>query len=159
MLDKKLFENFPEDSQVWIYQSNREMSSTEIKEIREKMSAFATGWSNHGNPLKGAIEVIKPFFLISTVDPTVLKASGCSVDDFNNHLKDVTENMNIDFFDRMILTIQVEGETKQISFTELANYENALLFDPLVSSLKELKNNWPLPIRESHFASVLLNKV
>lgn len=153
--NRDLFKGYPDDAQVWIYQSNREMTADEMKEIETKMIQFTDGWTNHGNPMKGTMKVLNPYFLVSTVDPTVLNASGCSVDAFNNHLKDSTEKMNIDFFDRMILTIEEDGKMKQIPFSAIDQHHDALLYDPLVTRLKPLRENWPCPVSESNFASVL----
>ena len=45
------FENLPEDSKIWIYQSNRKFSEEEITEIENELKTFLENWSAHGTGL------------------------------------------------------------------------------------------------------------
>ncbi len=38
------FENLPDTSKVWIYQSNREFSDNEIEIIKTKLDSFLENW-------------------------------------------------------------------------------------------------------------------
>ena len=45
------FEDLPEESKVWIYQSNRKFSDDEILEIESDLKSFVEGWNAHGTSL------------------------------------------------------------------------------------------------------------
>ena len=48
------FKKLPEDSRVWIYQSNRNFTEAEIKIIEDKTSLFLNNWKAHGNDLQAS---------------------------------------------------------------------------------------------------------
>jgi hypothetical protein len=41
------FENLPEDSKIWIYQSNRKFSDDEMIDIENDLKTFIENWSAH----------------------------------------------------------------------------------------------------------------
>ncbi len=41
------FENLPEESKIWIYQSNRKFSDAEFSEIETDVRAFLDSWEAH----------------------------------------------------------------------------------------------------------------
>jgi hypothetical protein len=45
------FENLPEESKIWVYQSNRKFSDTEFSEIESALQAFLENWAAHGTSL------------------------------------------------------------------------------------------------------------
>ena len=51
------FESLPEDSRVWIYQSNRSFTDEELVEIKQKLDEFLTQWTVHGSNLKAGYDI------------------------------------------------------------------------------------------------------
>ena len=45
------FESLPEESRIWIYQSNRKFSDEEMAEIETALQAFLQNWAAHGTSL------------------------------------------------------------------------------------------------------------
>ena len=45
------FENLPEESKIWIYQSNRKFSDAEFSEIETDLQSFLNEWAAHGTSL------------------------------------------------------------------------------------------------------------
>jgi hypothetical protein len=50
------FEILPEDSRIWIYQSNRKFSDAEFAEI-EGIAFFLDGWAAHGTSLESSYQL------------------------------------------------------------------------------------------------------
>ncbi|HZH86858.1 MAG TPA: hypothetical protein VFD77_06035 [Brumimicrobium sp.] len=153
--NKDLFTQFPDQSKVWLYQSNKALTTAEIATLEEKLLTFVEGWAAHGNSLWATAKVLNPYFAVVAVNDTLVPPSGCSVDASIHRLKEIGEEMGINFFDRMNLTIHEGGELKQIHFSELKNHTDALVFDPLITSLGELRAAWPRPIENSSFAHMV----
>ena len=57
-----------ENSRVWIYQSDRILSSEEVKQIQEKLDGFTSQWLAHGHELLALAEIRYNQFIIISVD-------------------------------------------------------------------------------------------
>jgi hypothetical protein len=49
------FEDLPEESKIWIYQSNRKFSDAEFSEIETDLQAFLENWAAHGTSLVSSL--------------------------------------------------------------------------------------------------------
>ena len=77
------FENLPEESRIWIYQSNRKFSDDEVTEIENDLKAFVEDWSAHGTSLEASYIIqynrfISALFVLEVVRLT--KPTFCSGD-------------------------------------------------------------------------------
>lgn len=150
-----LFKEFPDKSKIWLYQSDRALSEAEMKELETELVDFAEEWAAHGNQLSAAAKVLNPYFSIMVVNDDLVLPSGCSVDTKVKYIKELGEKMKVNFFDRMRVTLEENGELKQIHFSELGKHKEALVFDPLLNSLGEFRKGWPKVIQESNFANMI----
>lgn len=147
-----LFEEFPDHSQIWLNQSNRPLNSDEMKQLEEELTIFTEEWASHGDQLMASAKVLNPYFSIVAVNDATIQPSGCSIDVLINVIKRIGEKMNINFLDRMKLTIKEGEEIKQINFHDIGNYqEDTLIFDPMVKTLGQFRKGWPVAIKESSF--------
>ena len=48
------FESLPQESKIWIYQSNRKFSDQECAEIETNLQVFLQNWSAHGTTLEAS---------------------------------------------------------------------------------------------------------
>lgn len=154
-MNNNIFTDFPDDSRVWLYQTNRPMNDEEIKLVENKLSSFIKDWAAHGNQLWGNAKVLNPYFVVIAVNDKLVPPSGCSIDASVHKLKEIGQLLEIDFFARMKITYEKEGEIKQINFDEfktIASDDSILVCDPLVSTLGDLRMEWPKKIENSSFA-------
>ena len=150
-----LFEEFPDHSKVWIYQSSRPLNESEMKELETELLNFTGNWDSHGNRLAATAKVVSPYFSIVVVDQVLVGLCGGSVDSKVRFLKEMGENLGTNFFDRMHVTISENGEDKQIHFSELKNHTDALVYDSLITSLGDFRKGWPKAIQESNYANMI----
>lgn len=74
------FENLPDESKIWIYQSNRKFSDEEMAEIETDLKAFVENWAAHGTSLEASYQLKYNRFIILAVNQEVQNATGCSID-------------------------------------------------------------------------------
>jgi len=155
---ESLFSDFPQDSQVWIYQANRCLSHLEIQQIQKLASTYARSWSAHGQPVTADAVVVSDYFLVFAVDDRS-HASGCSIDSSVAFVKQLEEQFQLCFFDRMQIVIDKSDHLEQFHATEiklgLKNgfiNPNSHFFDNSISTVKDLKSVWRKEIAGSWLA-------
>jgi len=152
----------PENSRVWIYQSDRILNEGELETIERMGLNFINAWTAHGSKMKASIKVEHNAFIIIGADEKATMASGCSIDASVHFIQDLGKKMNIDFFDRMNLAVLKNDQISFVQSKDIAkeiengNYsEDDITFNNLVSNKGEFVNNWMIPIKNSWVAQVL----
>src|SRR3569623_1689792 len=91
---------FSEQSRVWIYQSDKELTDEQAAGLLVLLNKFAAEWTAHSHQLKAKAEVRYNRFLILIVDESQAGASGCSIDKSVNFMKGIEREFGINLFDR-----------------------------------------------------------
>lgn len=149
------FETLPDTSKVWVYQANRILLESEIKEISNYLNGQVSIWESHGSPLQASFQFFYDKFLVLGVNTEFQDTSGCSIDTSTRWLKNIQQSLNIDFFDRSIAYFENENlnffpilEAKKQVLEGKINGETTLL-NHQIGTLGELKNNWKLKASDS----------
>lgn len=148
-------DRFPDNARIWIYTSSRAVSDQEQAELSVPIAGFLDQWAAHGNPLMAAGAWLNPYQLVVALDESQAGASGCSIDSQTRFMRDLGAQHNIDWFDRLSMVIEQEGTVRRVSFFELSEYGDALLYDPLVQRLGDIRSNWPVPLKESRYKHLI----
>src|SRR5574343_39711 len=138
----ELFPTFPDSSQVWIYGANRFFMEREESLVQQAMNDFTAEWAAHGADLRATSAILFNNFIVIIADENVAKASGCSIDSSVRFIKEIGSKLKIDFFNRLYLLIEKDGEVKRVHFADLSNYLDWNIFNPLVKTLGEMRSNW-----------------
>ena len=146
---KYMFESFPENSQVWIYSSTRFFTNEEENFITSNLDQFISQWATHGTGLFAKGTILHHSFIIIVADENKVKSSGCSIDSSVRFIKDLGKELNIDFFNRMSILLKKEDEYKRIHFSDMSNHLEYEMFNPMVKTLKDLREKFILPVSES----------
>lgn len=157
---EKLFEaakSFHPQSKVWVYQADREFTSTEVELIQQKVSAYANQWQVHGSLAKAVGQVLFARFILFLVDDST-PASGCSIDSSVAFIKELGAELNIDFFNRLNIAY-IHPETEKIETTTLSQLRDTLakgdlpsftiIFNNTITTLDQLDGKWMIPVRNS----------
>ncbi len=150
------FENLPEESRIWIYQSNRKFSDEEIVAIEKDLIDFLNNWSAHGSPLEASYQLKYNRFIIIAVNQEVHPATGCAIDSSVAFIQNIEKRYDVDLLDKMNVTFKT-GEyiahKPLIEFKKLAKEKsvssNTIVFNNLVNTIEEWKENWEIPASES----------
>ena len=150
------FENLPEESRIWIYQSNRKFSDDEMQEIENELKTFVEDWTAHGTSLEASYLLKYNRFIILAVNQEVQQATGCSIDSSVTFIQNLEQKYQVDLLDKMNVTFK-NGEhiahKPLIDFKRMAKEKavtaNTIVFNNLVNTIEEFNENWEVPASES----------
>ncbi|MGY0407803.1 MAG: ABC transporter ATPase, partial [Polaribacter sp.] len=115
------YKNLPNNSRVWVYQSDREFNPTEIEFISEKAVAFINQWTRHGDDLKGSFTIKYNRFLVLAVDESFNPVSGCSIDSSVHFIRQLENELQLDLMNKMNITFK---NKKDINLVKLTDFQN-----------------------------------
>jgi hypothetical protein len=150
------FENLPEQSKIWIYQSNRKFTDDEVIAIEDELTQFLTNWSAHGASLESSFQIKYNRFIIIAVNQEMQAATGCSIDASVSFIQNLEQKYSVDLLDKMNVAFK-QGEfityKTLLDFKKLAKdksvSENTIVFNNLVNTIEEWNENWEVPANES----------
>jgi hypothetical protein len=150
------FDTLPEESRIWIYQSNRKFSDEEVAEIESSTREFIENWTAHGADLKGSFLVKYNRFIIIAIDQGTQAATGCSIDASVHFIQALEQRYNVELLDKMNVTFKL-GEhiayKPLIEFKKMAKEKavsaNTVVFNNLVNTVGEWQEYWEVPAGES----------
>ncbi len=150
------FENLPEESKIWIYQSNRKFSDEEFIEIETAIQGFLENWAAHGTGLEASYQLKYNRFIILAVNQENQIATGCSIDSSVQFIQELEKKYQVDLLDKMNVTFKL-GEhiahKSLIDFKKMAKdkavTENTIVFNNLVNTVGEWQEYWEVPANES----------
>ncbi len=147
---------FSTNSRVWVYQSDKKLTDTVVKQIQDRLDAFTTQWTAHNNQLKAKGEVRYNRFLVLIVDETQAGASGCSIDKSVHFMQGLEKEFGINLFDRFNLAYRQADEVLSLprhGFEDLLKNgtinTNTIVYNNLVQNLTELETKWEVPFKDS----------
>ena len=150
------FNSLPNNSRIWIYQSNREFLSNELIQISEMLSGFVNSWQRHGEDLKASFSIKYNQFIILGVDEGFNDVSGCSIDASVRIIKLIEEEFDLDLMNKLNIAFK-DGDN--INTVSLANFQKfakedkitseTIVFNNMIQSKSELMSNWEIPASQS----------
>ena len=152
----KEFKELPEESRIWIYQSNRKFSAEEVSIIEPKVIEFLKQWTAHGKDLDAGYEIKYNRFIVLGLNQENASASGCSIDASVYFIQSLEKEFGIDLMDKMNVTFY-NGEF--IAHKSLADFKkmakaksvskNTVVFNNLVNTKLDYIENWEVPAKDS----------
>ncbi|HLT33189.1 MAG TPA: hypothetical protein VKZ98_05310 [Aquaticitalea sp.] len=150
------FNTLPEESRVWIYQSNRSFTDQEIEELKSKLDIFIQNWTAHGSDLQAGYEIKYKRFIILALNQNLNNATGCSIDASVHFILQLEKEYNVDLMDKMNVSYK-QGEfiayKTLVDFKKMAKEKavskNTIVFNNLVTNIAEYNENWEVPASDS----------
>jgi hypothetical protein len=150
------FDALSKSSKVWIYQANRELSDDEIARVKSKLEKFLTNWQSHGKDLVTSYKIAYNQFIILAVDEEKTNSSGCSVDASVAVIKELEQDLQVDLFNRMLVTFKIGDNVNTVNLNDFKRYinegkieEETIVFNNLIKNVAELESNWEVPVKNS----------
>lgn len=150
------YTNLPNNSRVWVYQSEREFNQKEIAVISEKAVEFINSWTRHGDDLKGSFTIKYNQFLVVAVDESFNNVSGCSIDSSVRFIQGLENELQLDLMNKMNVTFK-DGENinlvKLPDFVKFAKEQKitaeTIVFNNMVNTKEDFENSWEIPAKQS----------
>ncbi|HRO75140.1 MAG TPA: hypothetical protein PLP27_03200 [Crocinitomicaceae bacterium] len=140
--------NIDNQSRIWVYQSDRPFLTSELEVIQREIDKFTAEWHTHGKELNATGTIVDNHFVVLGVDANSESTSGCSIDSSVRFIKELGQKLDINFFDRLkILTVDENGNTEYVSHYKLKEMPNRMMYNPLVDTLSDLKNNFKISVQ------------
>ena len=146
----------PSDSRVWIYQSNRELSQSEVDEISRKGESFISEWTAHRKLMEACLSVEHHRFIVLMADEKKALASGCAIDKSIYFIKEMEQRFNITLLDRTLVAFRTGEGTNTFRISEFEKFiqsgtisPETLVFNNLVTSKKEWESHWLTPLKNT----------
>jgi hypothetical protein len=164
LIEKMLveFNNLPDNSRIWIYQSNRKLSENEVSSISGKTDDFLKQWTAHGDDLEAGFEIKYNRFIVIGLNQANASASGCSIDASVNFIQSLEQEMEVDLLDKMNVTFY---NGKFIAYKSLSDFKkmaknrsvspNTVVFNNLVHTKAEYLEYWEVPAKDSWHSRLL----
>jgi len=147
---------FSENSRVWVYQSNKELTDTAVLALQVQLDSFTKGWTAHNNQLKAKAEIRYNRFIVLIVDESQAGASGCSIDKSVHFMQQLEQQFGINLFDRFNLAYRNGDKVLSAprhAFEELLVNKtintDTIVFNNMVQNLGELQTKWEVPFKDS----------
>ena len=115
------FESLPDNSRVWIYQSDREFTTEEALQIEEKGKEFVEHWTAHQQTLMAGFKIFHHIFLVLSADESHNGASGCSIDKSVHFISEIEKEFKVNLFNRLNLVYLQNEKTISCIFLNLKN--------------------------------------
>ena len=150
------FKTIPDDSRIWIYQSNRDFNESEIDLINDKTISFLDNWQAHGKDLECSYSIIDKRFIVIAVNETFNPIGGCSIDYSLQLIKDISNSIGIDLLNRLVVNCKLDNRIQSLNLSDLKNKikdgifsSETIIFNTTINTKAELLNNFEIDIQSS----------
>ncbi|PZW42531.1 hypothetical protein LX95_00845 [Mesonia algae] len=150
------FKELPNESRIWIYQSNRPFTEEEVMQLNEEVAQFLKQWTAHGANLNAGFEIKHKRFIIIGLDQSQQGATGCSIDASVHFIQELEKKYEVDLLDKMNVSFK-QGEF--IAYKPLIDFKKivknrsvspkTIVFNNLVNTKEEYLHEWEIPLEES----------
>ncbi|MCS7005679.1 MAG: hypothetical protein NZM38_10200 [Cytophagales bacterium] len=142
-------ENLPPNSRIWIYQSNRELSETEVAYIKQELRNFLQTWQAHNKPLESSFQVLHNRFILIAVNQEKYAPSGCAIDKCVNLIQQFEKQLNVCLTDRTQVNYWKDNQIMCVNLRDLKEtFSNGILqpttlvFDITLQTLSEFEKSF-----------------
>jgi len=153
---EQVFRQLPLQSKVWIYQSSRELTEDEARQITALLHDFVQQWTSHSRKVIAKGAVLYNRFVVLAADETAFTVSGCSIDSSVNFIRQLERQFNLSLFDRLAIAYRDNGKIHvagRDEFQHLINRgivtQDTIVFNNLVSTVHDFQHRWEVPLSES----------
>ena len=157
------FDSLPDNSKIWIYQSDRAFTQEEISIISERTIAFMEEWTRHGSNLRGSFTIKYNQFLVLAVDEDFNAVSGCSIDASVHFVQELEKIFNVEMMNKMKISFKEKNHIRIVQMNAFKTYarENKItsqtvVFNHMISTKKELEGSWEVPAEQSWHKRLLV---
>lgn len=150
------YKNLPNNSRIWIYQSDREFTEKEIEFISDKAEDFINQWTRHGDDLKGSFTIKYSQFLVLAVDESFNNVSGCSIDSSVRFVQQLQTELQLDLMDKMNISFKDKDTINVVKLPDFQRFAKAqkitsttIVFNNMIDTKEDFENKWEVAASKS----------
>ncbi|MCO6500904.1 MAG: ABC transporter ATPase [Vicingus serpentipes] len=154
---------YPDNAKAWVYQSNRILDEDEVNYLKIQLDDFVSSWESHGSLLKATFEIFNNLFVVFFVDEQGDAMCGRAKDASVKLMKQLAEELEVDFLDRMIQSYKKGDQVKVAHINDFSKLladkeidENTTVFNNMVTTKIDFDNNWEVPLKDSWHKQLLV---
>lgn len=132
------------------------MPADEIGMLNGRIIDFSRQWTSHNRQLRATGGLLHDMFVVLVSDESAAGASGCSIDTSVKFVRQLGEEYQIDFFDRLHFTYLQDEQVHRLHRDQIAEAyakqqitDETLFFDNLVKDKGEFLKRWVTPFGDS----------
>lgn len=152
------YSELSDNNKIWVYTSDRPFTEIEENFVEEKLKGLCENWDVHGSPLKASFVVVKSQIIVLLSDEVDNQASGCSIDSSVRAMKEIGEELNVDFFNRWNVTCEKENTIQVLHVNDLKSKlksgdmtGNDYIFKNILESKSEFESTFREKISDSNY--------
>lgn len=145
------FESLDDTSRVWVYQSDREFSESEVAKISDKSEEFIEDWLGHGDQIKASFLIKYNQFIVIAADQHYNEVSGCSIDASVNFIKELENEFQLDLTNKLNISFKHDENINIVSMADFQKYakqqkitSKTVVFNNMVTTKEDLIKNWEI---------------
>lgn len=151
------FQNFPDNTRIWIFGADRELEDRESAELLTGVDGFLRNWAAHGVPLHAARSWCHDRFLIVGADTEAATPSGCSIDALVGVLREMELRFGVRFLGNEAVWFRdARDRIRRASRPEFRGLAKSggvtpasVVFDNSITELAQLRaGQWEGPARD-----------
>jgi hypothetical protein len=134
------------DSRLWIYQSNRELTSSEVTQVKSTLQQFVSEWFSHGLAMKADFVILHHRVIVIALDQTAAAASGCGIDKSVRMMDQLGQQMGVNFLQRNLVVFEQDGVIQQTELNQFWALRKAKMVDDetlLIDTTIQKLEAWP----------------
>ncbi|CAM1357908.1 conserved hypothetical protein [Tenacibaculum sediminilitoris] len=157
------YKKLPQNSRVWVYQSDRQFTQEDLEFISAKALLFIDNWTRHGDDLKGSFTIKYNQFLVLAVDENFNNVSGCSIDASVRFVQELEKELDLDLMNKMNISFK---DGNNINIVKLSDFQHfakkqkitaeTVVFNNMVNTKEDFETKWEVPANQSWHARFLV---
>ena len=150
------FSKIHDEGKLWIFPSSRKFYPQEIEELIEGIGNFLSTWTSNNSDFNCAFKLEYNRFIVVAVDDIETKLSLKAHDELIGYILLLEKKYNNILLDKINVCYK-QGE--HVQYKELPDFkkmiknrgvsEKTTVFNNLVTTVEEYKNNWEINIMDS----------
>ncbi len=94
------------NDRIWIYTLNKELTTEQVVDFKNRCQSFVSGWAAHDVSLDASFELYNNRLLIFKVNEEKYNASGCSIDKQVRFVKELEQVFAVELLNRLLVAYE-----------------------------------------------------
>ncbi len=149
-----LFSHF-NDGPLWIFTLSKKLNKSEINILENHLEKFIHSWTAHGHSVGADAKLIADQLLFIAANASNSDVTGCSKDKLYQMLHQTGAELQVDFFNRMLIPVLQEDELTVVHWNDVPDLvqDGTLLHhhvyvDGSIATLSIFRTNGLQPLSE-----------